>query len=103
MSSTRRHFLQATAAAGLGAPALAAAAEEKKISANDNVQIALIGAGGMGSGDVDTALKVKGVKMVAACDVYDGRRDRARRAVGQRPVHDSRLPRRSWPAPASTP
>ena len=50
MGSTRRHFLQTTTAAGLGLPALAAAAEDKKIAANDNVQIALIGAGGMGSG-----------------------------------------------------
>jgi predicted dehydrogenase len=82
MGSTRRHFLQTTTAVGLGLPALAAAADDKKTSANDNVQIALIGAGGMGSGDVETALKVKGVKMVAACDIYDGRRERAKEQWG---------------------
>ncbi|MGD8414405.1 MAG: Gfo/Idh/MocA family oxidoreductase [Candidatus Latescibacterota bacterium] len=40
---------------------------------NDNIQIALIGAGGMGNVDVDTALEIPGVRIVAACDVYDGR------------------------------
>jgi len=44
-----------------------------KISANDNIQIALIGAGGMGMADTRTALSIDGVKLVAACDLYDGR------------------------------
>jgi hypothetical protein len=35
-------------------------------SANDNVQVALIGAGGMGTGDAQTAKTVPGVKIVAA-------------------------------------
>jgi len=42
-------------------------------SANDNVNIALIGAGGMGTQDVITALSTPGVKIVAVCDLYDGR------------------------------
>ncbi len=41
--------------------------------ANDNIQIALIGAGGMGQGDAELAVRVPGVKLVAACDLYDGR------------------------------
>jgi predicted dehydrogenase len=42
-------------------------------SANDLVNLAVIGAGGMGSADVNTALEVPGVKLVAAADCFDGR------------------------------
>ncbi len=47
--------------------------EHKKTSWNDHIQIAVIGAGGMGVADSTTALSVQGVKMVAACDLYTGR------------------------------
>lgn len=40
---------------------------------NDHVQIALIGSGGMGVADAMTCLTVPGVKLVAVCDLYDGR------------------------------
>ncbi len=53
------------------------------MQANDKLQIALIGAGGMGSGDVNDALLVPGVKLVAVCDLYDGRLDRARERWGK--------------------
>lgn len=42
-------------------------------SANDNINIALIGAGGMGTQDTFTALKIPNTKLVAVCDLYDGR------------------------------
>ncbi len=51
-------------------------------SANDNVQIAVIGAGGMGAADVDTAISIPGVKIVAACDCYQGRLDLAKEKWG---------------------
>jgi hypothetical protein len=35
-------------------------------AANDQIQVALIGAGGMGQGDTRTAVQVPGVKVVAA-------------------------------------
>src|SRR6476620_8645258 len=47
--------------------------QRPSIGANDNINIALIGAGGMGTQDVITALSTPGVKLVAACDLYDGR------------------------------
>ncbi len=50
--------------------------------ANDNIQIALIGAGGMGTGDAEYAQNVPGVKLVAACDIYDGRLTRAKERWG---------------------
>ncbi len=68
---TRRHFLGTTSAAGLVLSN--AAAQGTKISANDRIQIALIGCGGMGQGDAGSSTRVPGVKLVAAADIYDGR------------------------------
>jgi predicted dehydrogenase len=45
----------------------------KAFAANDQIQIALIGAGGQGQGDTKTAVQVPGVKLVAVADCYDGR------------------------------
>ena len=42
-------------------------------SPNDTVQIALIGAGGMGQGDAKLSTSIPGIKLIAACDCYDGR------------------------------
>ena len=42
-------------------------------AANDQVQVALIGSGGMGVADATTCITVPGVKLVAVCDLYDGR------------------------------
>jgi len=54
-----------------------------KFSANDQINIAVIGAGGMGVADSQTALQVPGVKMVAACDLYSGNLDRAKSNWGR--------------------
>lgn len=50
---------------------------------NDTIQVALIGAGGMGMGDTNLALQIPGTKLVAACDVYDGRLTRAKERWGK--------------------
>jgi predicted dehydrogenase len=50
---------------------------------NDTIQIALIGAGGMGSGDARMATSIPGVKLLAVCDIYDGRLERARERWGK--------------------
>ena len=42
-------------------------------SANDQIQLALIGAGDQGQWDTSIALQVPGVKLTAAADCYDGR------------------------------
>ncbi len=52
------------------------------MAANDNIQIALIGAGGMGQGDARMATSLPGVKLVAACDLYKGRIERCRELWG---------------------
>jgi predicted dehydrogenase len=51
-------------------------------SPNNNVQIALIGAGGMGMGDTRYALQVPGIRLIAVADIYDGRLQRARELWG---------------------
>lgn len=83
--TTRRSFLSKMASAAVAAgatPHLLAASNRRTVevlrsprprTANDQIQLAVIGAGGMGMVDVDTAVKVPGVKLVAACDCYDGR------------------------------
>jgi predicted dehydrogenase len=55
---------------------------KQNYSANDQVQIALIGVGGMGVADAMTCMTVPGVKLVAACDLYDGRLADAKKRWG---------------------
>ena len=96
--SSRRGFIKklatSTAAVAVGTNVLAASAAEnntahfqihkRQFSAiNDNINIALIGAGGMGTQDTLTALKVPGVKLVAVCDLYTGRLNDAKKRWGQ--------------------
>src|ERR1019366_8354930 len=86
----RRNFLRVAAAASAGsmiAPrmhALALAQDEpvKPVAANDNIQIALIGAGGQGMGDTRSAVQVPGVKLVAVADCYNGRLTRSKELWG---------------------
>jgi predicted dehydrogenase len=94
-NNSRRKFLQQIGAASLLLPfsSLAAGPDEqiekriisyeKKISSNDKIRIACIGMGIMGFGDVKTAIKVPGVEFVAACDLYDGRLERAKELFGK--------------------
>ncbi len=76
----RRSFLKAAGKASALAtvatrlhPLLAQAAAPSRRSPNDQIQLALIGAGIQGQGDTKTALQVPGVKLVAVADCYDGR------------------------------
>jgi len=93
--SSRRSFIQklaaSTAAVAIGSNVFAAEEKAKYFEAlhrnltfgpNDQVNIALIGAGGMGVQDTLTALKVPGIKLVGACDLYDGRLTEAKTRWG---------------------
>jgi predicted dehydrogenase len=51
-------------------------------SPNSRLQVALLGAGGMGFGDARTAISHGGVQLVAVADLYDGRRERAGEVFG---------------------
>jgi len=52
-------------------------------AANDNINLALIGTGIQGIYDTTSALRVPGVKLVATCDLYSGRLDRAKELWGK--------------------
>ncbi|MEX0928868.1 MAG: Gfo/Idh/MocA family oxidoreductase [Balneolales bacterium] len=71
------------AGAGSGGSVIELQAEAaKKYAINDHIQIATIGCGKMGQGDTRTALQVDGVKLVAACDLYDSRLERCKEVFG---------------------
>ena len=86
----RRNFIKAAGAAtaqtllGSNLHALAAPQTEPAppVSANDHIQIALIGAGGQGQGDTKAAVQVPGVKLVAVADCYNGRLDHSKELWG---------------------
>ena len=52
--------------------------DSRPFAANDQINLALIGTGIQGIYDTTSALRVPGVKLVATCDLYAGRLDRAR-------------------------
>jgi predicted dehydrogenase len=87
----RRTFLKSAGAvtaatvAGARLHTLAEAQTESAppVAANDNIQIALIGAGGQGQGDTKVAVQVPGVRVVAVADCYNGRLDHAKELWGQ--------------------
>jgi len=57
--------------------------EERSFGANEQINVALIGTGWMGQVNGVTAAKNKGVKIVAACDLYHSRLDRCRELFGE--------------------
>ena len=61
---------------------LAEAQTSRRIGPNDQIQIALIGAGGQGQSDTRYAVQVPGVKLVAVADCYDGRLARSKEVWG---------------------
>jgi len=94
--SSRRNFLKhitaSTIALGAGSLSSLAANEtmekrvlqyQKKFVANDRINLAVIGLGIMGNNNLRTALKIPGVQLVAACDLYSGRLERAKEVYGK--------------------
>ncbi len=58
-------------------------AYDRKFSSNDKIRIAGIGMGIEGNADIDAALKVPGIELVAACDLYTGRLERVKEKYGK--------------------
>jgi predicted dehydrogenase len=56
--------------------------DPQTFSNNDQIQLGLIGSGIQGIYDTKAALKVNGTKLVAVCDLYYGRLDRAKELWG---------------------
>jgi predicted dehydrogenase len=83
MSTARRQFIGAAALLDSAAPLAGRAAQRTK-SANDRIQLGVIGLGGRGTADVHVALDdVGGAALVAVSDLYVGRRTRAREVFGK--------------------
>jgi len=94
--TSRRSFLEKAtlgSAALTSAPMVFASSYEEKLllnrtyetafySANDQINLALIGCGIQGIYDTRTALQVDSVKLVAVCDLYTGRLDRSKELWG---------------------
>jgi predicted dehydrogenase len=75
--TTRRDFIKNVVGSGLALTVTPSFLYAKGYSvSSDNskeLRIALIGKGGMGTADTNTALQIPGVKLVAVCDLYDAR------------------------------
>jgi predicted dehydrogenase len=85
---SRREFLGFTAASGVTAvmPTVLqaqTAAPSVQVAPSERLQIATFGCGIQGLSDTRTALRVPGVELVAAADVYDGRLTLAKEIWGQ--------------------
>ncbi|GGY64600.1 hypothetical protein GCM10011613_05470 [Cellvibrio zantedeschiae] len=82
--NSRRLFLKTLSGAALLATTLPHSAFGKSsLSANDNIQVAAIGLGIMGFKNCATTVTVPGVKLVAGCDLYTGRLNRAKEIYGK--------------------
>ena len=75
---TRRQLLSTAAAVPLSGAAL-----QSRISPNDTIQIAAIGIGNRATHDINMAYRIPGIKLVAAADLYSGRRVRAQEVFGK--------------------
>jgi predicted dehydrogenase len=64
----RRDFLTTSAAVAWGA-SLASADDQKNVSANDKVVLALIGCGGMGRANLNAFMRLPDFEVAAVCDV----------------------------------
>jgi len=94
---TRRRFIGTTAAgvAALGATKLGVPATGQVLGANDRLNIGVIGCGGMGTGHLRrlverSAKPEEKLKIVAVCDVYEPRKERAKAISGAEVFHHYR-------------
>ncbi len=90
----RRSFIarSAAGAAALGTGALAAPATGAVLGANDRINVAVIGCGGQGTGHLRRLAKRaenpdEKLKVVAVCDVYEPRKERAKEISGAQVFH----------------
>lgn len=85
---SRRDFMRRTAAAGVTLAARSMVldpgpsyASPRPVPPSDTVRFGIIGVGMQGSGLLRTSIQLPGVECVAACDLYDGRRELAKEIV----------------------
>jgi predicted dehydrogenase len=80
----RREFLAASAGVALAASA------GRVLGANETIGVALIGAGGQGSAHLGRLVKNEQVRVLAVCDVYQPRLDRAAAVAQAKAYRDYR-------------
>jgi predicted dehydrogenase len=87
--TSRREFIKLATATtiitGTSKTVLGSASNQEQARAaapGEKIRLATIGVGGQGMGDTQVALRVPGVELVAAADVYDGRLIRTKEVFG---------------------
>jgi predicted dehydrogenase len=85
--SSRRDFLKAAAGVTAAVPTVLRARTQattplQEVPPNERIQVATIGLGIQGQSDTRSALRVRGVELVAVADVYDGRQTLAKELFG---------------------
>ncbi len=85
---SRREFLEISAAAGASLVAKKvvlepepALASQQPVAPSDRLRFGMIGVGMQGSGLLGNSIELPGIECAAACDLYNGRHDRAREIV----------------------
>jgi len=83
---SRRDFMWRTAGGALAARSILldpgpSFASPRPLPPSDTVRLGIIGVGMQGSGLLRTSINLPGVECVAACDLYDGRRELAKQIV----------------------
>src|SRR5262245_52700536 len=81
---SRRRFLQTTAAGAIGFWAASSPAAGRKVSANEKLNLGVIGVAGRGASNLGG---VSGEAIVALCDVDEGRAAQARQRFPQAQFH----------------
>ena len=82
---SRRKFIAASAGAVL---ATTAASRARIFGANETLGVALIGAGGQGSNHLRRLVKNEQARVVAVCDIYKPRLERAKAVSGAQGYHE---------------
>jgi len=86
-SSNRRQFIAQSLAAGAALGALSALRPSRILGANDRVQIGIIGTGGRGRyhiGWLERTSKVEPLTVIAACDIWNVQREKAKEEIEKR-------------------
>jgi len=86
----RRKFMKTTAGVGAGVSAVLHA--KNVLGASDRVNMGVIGVGGMGGGHLRRLVNwsetgVENIKVVAVCDIYEPRKERAQKTCGGKLFH----------------
>lgn len=84
IGKSRREFLQVMAGATVAPTVLRAqrSASARTVAPNDRIRLGIVGVGIRGQQDLHSALRAPGVELIAAADVYDGRRALAKELWG---------------------